>query len=134
MATINGFNVTINKMCRAKDVDCVLAYTYNVGWDDSEEKEKEFNVKALLWGGSSFNLNYLFVDSTDDAHTINRSTPMPVTRAIPVKCDQLDRLWGDNIIIKLVLSPEGEEDVTYEAVASTEMEHEMMATPHEEAA
>lgn len=136
MAIITGFNVTINKMCRADKTSCQLAYTYNVLWNDSDGSEEggEYTVKALLWGGSGYTNNRMFVDSTDDAHKINQSTPMPVVRLIDVRCDLLDHFWGDNITIKLSIAPDSAENVTFEAVSTTEMEHGMMATPQMEEA
>ena len=126
MATITGFNVTINTMCEPHHKTCFLAYTYNVVWDESDTHEYEdFNVKAHLWGGGSFDHNSILTDMTDDVHAINRGTQMPVIRKISVRCKRLDAFWGDSIIVKLVMTPVADESIRYEALASTEMEQEL---------
>lgn len=128
MATITGFNVTINTMCDLDKRDCYLAYTYNVLWDENESPNNEdFNVQALLWGGGGFDHNQIFADLSHDEHQVNRGTSFPITRKIPVRCEMLDKFWGESIIIKLVLTTESNEHVRYEALASTEMEQEMAA-------
>lgn len=129
MATITGFNVTINAMCEPTQKKCFLAYSYNVVWDDNDPKEGggDFNVKSYLWGGTSFYHSSILTDSDNDLHKINRSTPMPVMRKIPIPCERLDQFWGDSIVIKLELIPDSNDQIRYEAVASTEMEQELAA-------
>ncbi|MCI0655330.1 MAG: hypothetical protein L0Y38_07910 [Methylococcaceae bacterium] len=125
MATITGFNLTINALCEPHQKTCFLAYTYNVVWDDKEPEAGDFSVKAYLWGGDSFYHCSIIADNTNDAHKINRGTSMPVTRKIPVRCERLDKFWGEAIIMKLVVIPDSNENIRYEAIASTEMEQEL---------
>ena len=129
MTSIVGFNVTINTMCSAGTKECHLAYTYNVLWDEAvPANSEEFTVRALLWGGRSFNHSHIYADLENDVHKISRGTPMPMTRKITVNCDHLDRFWGDNILMKLEFTPDSGEDIRYEALSSTNMEEEI-ATP-----
>lgn len=133
MAMITGFNVTINVMCNtdAADKSCFLAYTYNVLWDENEPQDEEYTVTAHLWGGSSFDHSPILFDPKYDSHKISRGTTMPNIRKITVPCNRLDNFWGDNIIVKLVMIPDSDPKLRYEALSSTEME-EQVATPEME--
>ena len=129
MASIVGFNVTINTACDAGNKSCHLAYMYNVLWDDNDtNKDEEYTMTAQMWGGASYSHYQIFADPDYDAHKITRATTMPVIRKIAVKCDMLDNFWSEDVFLKLVMIPDSNPDLRFEALSTTQME-EQMATP-----